>query len=208
MTADHRACAAVAPGVLVGVVLAFFVGWQSSALASFDAAAITFAVATWFGIRTLDPGQTESRARHEDGSAGFVGTAVILSSLIALVLEVLGLVKAEDSNGAARVLLISLAVSAVIAGWLAIQAVYTLHYARLYFADDRRGIDFNTDEAPDFGDFLYFTVTIAMTYQVSDTEISDRRIRRVVTRHAMLSFLFGTAIIGTTINIMASLVGN
>jgi uncharacterized membrane protein len=167
-----------------------------------------FVVITWTGVRSLDAAATASSLHLEDGSSGFVGTAVVLSSLGALILEVLGLNEAEQSGSHFEGPLIALAVLAVVTGWLAVQAVYTLHYARLYFDDERRGIDFNSDEPPDFGDFIYFTITIAMTYQVSDTNISDSRIRRVVTRHAMLSFLFGTAIIGTTINVMAGLIGN
>lgn len=191
----------------MGVLVALVGPWQLSALAGFDLAAAVFVLIAWIEASSLDARGTASRARMEDGSAGFVGTSVIVSSLAALVLEVIGLVEAERQSGTVKVLLVVLAVLAVVLGWLAVQSVYTFHYARLYFADDRRGIDFNSDDPPDFGDFIYFTITIAMTYQVSDTNISDSRIRRVVSRHALLSFVFGTAIIGTTINVMAGLIG-
>jgi uncharacterized membrane protein len=45
-----------------------------------------------------------------------------------------------------------------------------------------------------------------MTYQVSDTDISDRAIRRTITHHALISFVFGTVIIGLTINVIAGLI--
>lgn len=194
-------------GLALGLGLASTVPWQVSCLAGFDLAALVFVLIAWIEVGFLDAHETESRARKEDGSAGFVGSTVITSSLAALVLEVLGLTHAEQTGGTFETPLIALSVLAVILGWLAVQSVYMFHYARLYFAEDRRGIDFNTDEPPHFGDFIYFTITIAMTYQVSDTSISDSRIRRVVSRHALLSFLFGTAIIGTTINVMAGLIG-
>ena len=47
--------------------------------------------------------------------------------------------------------------------------------------------------------------TIGMTYQVSDTQISRREIRHTVIKHALLSFVFGTAIIAVTINVVANL---
>jgi uncharacterized membrane protein len=42
-----------------------------------------------------------------------------------------------------------------------------------------------------------------MTYQVSDTNLSAKGFRRSVTRHALLSYLFGAFIIATTINVVA-----
>ena len=207
MSAARRGAISLVLGLVLGAVLSFAAPWQLSSIAAFDLAALSFVAITWFDVGSLDARTAESRARAEDGSVGFIGVSVIVCSIAALVLEVLALSAAERDGGAFRSPLIVLAVLAVVAGWMAVQSVYTFHYARLYFADDRRGIDFNSDEPPDLGDFLYFAATIAMTYQVSDTNVTDRRIRRAVTRHALLSFLFGTAIIGTTINVMASLIG-
>jgi uncharacterized membrane protein len=44
-----------------------------------------------------------------------------------------------------------------------------------------------------------------MSYAVSDTNVSSSDIRRSVLRHALLSYLFGTGILATTINLVASL---
>jgi uncharacterized membrane protein len=43
-----------------------------------------------------------------------------------------------------------------------------------------------------------------MTFQVSDTDIQSREIRRTVLRHALLSYVFGAVIIALTINILAT----
>ena len=45
-----------------------------------------------------------------------------------------------------------------------------------------------------------------MTYQVSDTNIDGRVVRRSLLGHSLLSYLFGTVIIAVTINLVASLV--
>ena len=37
-----------------------------------------------------------------------------------------------------------------------------------------------------------------MTYQVSDTSVSNRTIRAVALRHCLLSYAFGTVILATT----------
>jgi Protein of unknown function (DUF1345) len=57
---------------------------------------------------------------------------------------------------------------------------------------------------PTFRDFLYFSYNLGMTYQVSDTNVSSPTIRTVVLRHTLLSYAFGTVILATTINLVAS----
>ena len=44
-----------------------------------------------------------------------------------------------------------------------------------------------------------------MTYQVSDTDIGNKQIRRAALRHAWLSFPLGVVIIAATINLIAGL---
>ena len=44
-----------------------------------------------------------------------------------------------------------------------------------------------------------------MTFQVSDTDLVAKAIRRTAIRHALLSYLFGAVIVAITINIVASL---
>ena len=44
-----------------------------------------------------------------------------------------------------------------------------------------------------------------MTFQVSDTAVNSKPMRRAILYHAMLSWLFGAIIVATTINLIASL---
>ncbi len=45
-----------------------------------------------------------------------------------------------------------------------------------------------------------------MTYQVSDTSVSDPTIRAVALRHCLLSYVFGTVILATAINLVLGMV--
>jgi uncharacterized membrane protein len=87
-----------------------------------------------------------------------------------------------------------------------VHTMYTLRYAHLYYRDPEGGIDFNTDELPNYHDFAYFAFTIGMSFAVSDTNVMGSKVRHTVTRHALLSYLFGAIIVGTTINVMAGFV--
>ena len=44
-----------------------------------------------------------------------------------------------------------------------------------------------------------------MTFQVSDTDIQMTGIRATALRHALLSYLFGAVILGTTVNFIVGL---
>ena len=68
-------------------------------------------------------------------------------------------------------------------------------------------IDFGTpaSEQPDYRDFSYLGLTIGMTYQVSDTVLRHRTLRRAVLPHAALSYVFGVVIVASGVNIVAGL---
>ena len=58
---------------------------------------------------------------------------------------------------------------------------------------------------PDYWDFAYFSLILGMTFQVSDVQITARKLRRLATVHSILGFLFNTVLLALTVNIAASL---
>jgi uncharacterized membrane protein len=95
--------------------------------------------------------------------------------------------------------------------WTVVNTLYTLRYADAYYkCDDGPGVDFggvSDDERADYRDFAYLAFTIGMCYQVSDQTIRNRKIRRTVLVHSLVSYLFGVVIIASTINAVAGLLG-
>jgi uncharacterized membrane protein len=63
------------------------------------------------------------------------------------------------------------------------------------------GIGFNQDRPPQYTDFAYLATSLGMTYQVSDTNLGNHRIRVEALKHSLLSYLFGTVILAATINL-------
>jgi Protein of unknown function (DUF1345) len=86
-----------------------------------------------------------------------------------------------------------------------VHTVFTLRYARAFYAQPQGGIDFNEGDPPTYLDFAYLALTIGMTFQVSDTNLTSKGIRRIALVHAMFSYLFGVVIVGLVINVVASL---
>jgi uncharacterized membrane protein len=99
----------------------------------------------------------------------------------------------------------------VTGSWLLVPTLFSLNYASLYHvsAGDNGGLKFPEqapDFEPDYGDFLYFSFTIAVASQTADVTISSRPMRRLVLLQSVLSFVFNTTILAFTINIAASLI--
>lgn len=106
-------------------------------------------------------------------------------------------------------------------GWFTIHAMFALHYAHAYWTDDGdgdsregsqrsvpvRGLLFPGEDEPEGWDFLYFSATIGMTSQTSDTGIASTRMRRIATVHSISSFFFNTVILAAAVNLAVSLGG-
>ena len=90
--------------------------------------------------------------------------------------------------------------------WTSVHTVYVLRYARLYYSPPEGGIDFH-GEAPDYVDFAYLALTIGMTFQVSDTDLTASACAASALHHALLSYVFGTVIVAITVNSVAGLLG-
>jgi uncharacterized membrane protein len=92
--------------------------------------------------------------------------------------------------------------------WAAVHTGFALHYAHEYYRGKKPGgLQFpsgDQDEHADYWDFVYFSFVIGMTAQVSDVGITDKAIRRTVTAHGIISFVFNTALLALMVNIAAS----
>jgi uncharacterized membrane protein len=205
LPATTRVALAAATGIVVGIGAAFFTVAQAAALIGWDVAAAVFLVALWLTIGHLDPPATQRRATRLDPSRG-VADSIVLSAGVAILAAVaLALVRAGDAHGGTKAYLLAIGLVSVVFSWFAVHSIFTLTYARLYYGDEVGGIEFNEDDGPDYLDFAYLAFTIGMTFQVSDTNLTAKAVRRTALRHALVSYLFGAVIIAIVINIVASL---
>ena len=60
------------------------------------------------------------------------------------------------------------------------------------------------DAEPDYWDFVYFSFVIGMTSQVSDVGVTSKAIRRTVTAHGIVAFVFNAALLALSVNLAAS----
>jgi uncharacterized membrane protein len=191
-------------GVVGGLLAATQTAWPIAALLGWDVAAIAFALWVWQATHGLDAAATRRAATAQDDSRLAADAVLVAASVVSLVGVALALVRASESAGLARAAIIAVAVVSVIASWFAVHVVFLLRYAHLYYRESG-GMEFHSAGDPTYADFAYVAFTVGMTFQVSDTNITSPHIRRTVLRHALLSYVFGIAVIALTINVVAGL---
>lgn len=203
--ASVRLALSAAGGLAVAVVVALIHQLRMAPVAGWMVMAGIFTSWMWLTIKGYDDKQTEAHATRDDPSRAAADTVLTVAAVASLAAVALVLTKAGQATGGTKVAYVGLGLGSVIASWLAVHTLYTLHYARLYYGDTVGGIDFNQDERPCYSDFAYLAFTVGMTFQVSDPDIKDRGIRKTVLRHSLLSYLFGAGILATSINLVAGL---
>jgi len=204
-SAASRIAVSVIVGALAGALGALFLPWQISELVAWNAAAICYLVRVWLMIGRLDARMTACVALREDPSV-HASELIVLSAAVACLGGVgMALVKAGQTSGGLKAALMTVSVLSVLTAWGIVHTIYTLRYARLFYAPAIGGINFNSDEPPSFVDFAYVAFTVGMTFQVSDTNLTASAVRHAALSHALLSYLFGVVIVGMTINILAGL---
>jgi uncharacterized membrane protein len=140
----------------------------------------------------------------------WITLAVVLVSFVAVGSEFAAIKGAESGQKVWQVTLVAVT---LLLSWLMAHVTFAFRYAHEFYARDLGGpdvdggLDFPQEKEPDYLDFLYFALVLGMTFQVSDVQITSRKLRRVATLHGLLSFLFNTVIVAFTVNIAAGLMG-
>ncbi len=171
--------------------------WNGGVLLYLALVYIMFARSGSGHIRTRALGQDEGRV------AMLVLTVLAATASLGAILAELGSTQGGGRGGTQ----LALAASTIVLSWIFIQTMFTLHYAHDYYgtrADRKSGLNFPGEDAPDYWDFLYFSLVIGMTSQVSDVAVASRSLRHSVSAHGVVSFFFNVALLALMVNIAAS----
>ncbi|HZR52290.1 MAG TPA: DUF1345 domain-containing protein [Streptosporangiaceae bacterium] len=204
-SAGQRVTVATIGGVVAGAIVSLVTVPSAAILAGWDVAVVIYLAWVWIAVWRLDPGSTARLAKREDPSSA-VAELVVLGAGTAMLAAVgFALVRAGQATGGMKAFLVTLGVLSVVLSWTVVHTVYALRYAKAYYSEPAGGIEFNETEPPTYTDFAYFAFTIGMTFQVSDTNITAKAVRRITLHHALLSYLFGAVLLGLVINVVATL---
>jgi len=191
--------------IIVGAVAAVSGMGRASPLVAWDILALVFCSWVWFTLWPLDATSTAQHALRDDPNRDLADLILLGAAIASLAAVGWVLFRAGNANGDLKYLEAGFALVSVFLSWTLVHTVFTLKYARLYYSGETGGISFNETEAPEYSDFAYLAFTIGMTFQVSDTNIGTKPIRRTALRHALMSFPLGAVIIATSINLISGL---
>ena len=150
-----------------------------------------------------------TRALQEDEGRIIILVMVVAVAILSLIAIITELSVSKDMQGTLRFTHMALAALTVLSSWAFTQVMFALHYAHDYYAaelrDNSGGLDFPGGNAPDYGDFLYFSCVIGTSGQTADISFTSRTMRRVGLVHCVLAFFFNTTLLALTINIASGL---
>ncbi|WP_295676388.1 DUF1345 domain-containing protein [uncultured Mucilaginibacter sp.] len=185
------------------------------ALVTWIGCAITIIVLDWIIIMSSHPLEVRKIAKLQDSSRTLLFVFISAASIASLVAIIFLLKSTKGLPEAVKTKHILLAIGAVLISWWLLHTIFTLRYAHLYYDENTDvdgefkgigGLHFPGKDQPDYLEFVYFSFIVGMTFQVSDVEISSRRIRRVCLMHSLMSFAFNTAILALSINVISGMV--
>ena len=211
VTGHRYTASATAIGILAYLLLPETHGGAARAVFAWDIGAVALLVMLTL---LLHDGDDDAMARNAEAQQEGEWTvfAITLAGVVisfAALTRVLSTAKAMPGGFEREFYIFGVALTLLLS-WLVTHVVFALRYAHEYYErasgarDVDGGLEFPGGLPPDYWDFLYFAMVLGMTFQVSDVQITSRKLRRLATIHGLIGFLFNTVIVALTVNIAAS----
>ena len=182
--------------------------WLSALLVSWSVFSLSMILLSWITFFTVPDIDVYLESRQQDQSGAAIFAIVVIS--VCLSLAGILILRKNLPSHSGRGLFEAISIISLASSWILLHTIFTLHYARLFYADDPSGnkpqlagLSFPEEEKPDYLDFAYFSFVIGMTFQVSDVEITRRLLRKLVLAHSLISFVFNTVIVALTISVLS-----
>jgi uncharacterized membrane protein len=200
--------------VIAGIAVAVLSPWEMRGTARFligwDAGIAVYFILMQTLVFPVTIERIRKRAAEEDEGAFAILVLALgasIASMIAIVAE-LGVIK--EAHGGSAALHVLLAISTIVLSWFFVHTAFSIHYAHEYYGEKRDGIigglNFPEDKEPDYRDFMYFSLVIGMTSQVSDVAITSKAIRRMAALHGVFSFFFNFTVLALSVNMVSNLI--
>lgn len=201
-------------GAAVSMMLPASFKTPACILIGWDAGLVIYLLWTYAMMWRAEVEHIRQRAAEDDEGAGFIlllSVAATAASFVAIAFALGGIKSGQapvlPGGVAAHVML---AISTILLSWTFVHTIFTLHYAHEYYGERRDGkiggLKFPGDTAPDYRDFLYFSLVIGMTSQTSDVAITSKVFRRMAAMHGVLSFFFNLVVLALTVNMVSNLI--
>jgi uncharacterized membrane protein len=195
-------------GFALYVAVFSFLKASTRLLVAWDLGVFVYLILAFREFLRFDYDRVRARAAEEDEGGFLLLVIVIAAAVTSLGAVVTELGGAHALPSPAQTWTFALVTVTTLLSWCLIHVLLAFHYAReFYRAGDAGGcLSFPNEKRPDYWDFVYFSFVIGMTFQVSDVQVTSRKMRHIVVAHGIVSFFFSVAILALTVNIGASLI--
>jgi uncharacterized membrane protein len=197
---------------LVGVILVFALPshwtWIFRVLIGWNGAMFVLVPLTYIWMRKLDARQLRAKYREEDPTAPLILLVTVIGALLSVLAIVALLSTAKQVPSAARVAHLILATMTIVNSWALVHTMFTIRYADMFYSvpdGEPPVLSFPDTAEPLFWDFVYFSFTIGVACQTADVSTRHTDVRRIVTIHSVISFVFNLAVLGFALNVSAGL---
>jgi len=177
------------------------------AVAAWDVGSLLFLVLTGISfLRQQDRNISADAKRQEEGE-----WSVFALTLLGAVMSFAAIILFSGAHKKDQGWYLGFVVATLILSWLTTHVSFAYRYAHEYFSRGEGkdvvdgGIEFPKDDKPDYLDFIYFSFVLGMTFQVSDCNVTSKKLRRLATLQGLIGFLFNTVILALSVNIAATL---
>lgn len=205
-TARRRIWTMLAAGLVAALLTGFFNSWWHAPAAGWGAAALLYDIWVWSRISRMGPSETRKHAREEDPRRATRDFLILCANVAAIIAVLIVMVSGNQAEKPMKIAIALLALLTVGASWLMLHTLFTLRYTELYYTSNPEGgISFNQDTPPRYTDVAYMAFSLGMTYQVSDTSITNHAMRAEALKHSLLAYVFATLILAATINLVIGL---
>lgn len=187
-------------GELQSFVIFTFLGWAVFGLFYFWLTHRTFAKA--------EPRVFERWIRESNGEkrpkllvtmvSGHTGMSWAVEFSVLAVIGVATIAALPTSNVTLPVVASGLALA--IGSWMVTIVSFAISYARQNVHEC--GLRFPDTDTPAWHDYLYLAIQISTTFASSDVEVLNTTMRKMVTKHTLIAFLFNTVLIAILVSIL------
>lgn len=206
-------------GFLVTAMIGTALLWQPlgaapAILAGFDAGVLVFFASLVSLVRAATAGAMRARSQANEPDHHLLLLSALAIAGVIIMAVWTEMIAISGQHDSAKNIMLALAMLSLALAWLFANALGAIHYAHCWYlpganGGDAAGLDFPGGETqPDYWDFTYYTITLSMTFQVSDVTITSQSLRRIAIAHGLIAFLFNISVIALSVSLVTTLLAN
>ncbi len=208
-----RLAASILAGLVAGLAIGLLPGIRPSTavLLGWDVVCAVFVGLMSRYMRNQAPDGMRAHAAEADEGRMVVLLLIVAATVASIAAMAVDLSSAKQETGISRAVHVGLVFLTVALSWYFVQLNFALHYAHAYYdraaggRGDKGGLNFPGNAAPDYWDFLHFSIIIGVAQQTADIAFTDKGLRRLGTFHSLFAFAFNMVVVALTINLVAGL---